>query len=507
MPVKPSNASVHRTCLRAFAGYKTLTLLALCTIACGSPESKAIPYRNPKLSIDARAEDLLGRMTPADRNAVSRGANAASLDIPALTGTQFPRGRAIAATWDTDLAGRQAQAFARAQLAAGHREVKLPPMDDFGGDPWLTSRMTVAMVSGLQGEGVIAALPDFGPAYKDADERTRNELILSPFRAAVEEAGAWSIDTAADVPEEWGFKGFTHRPDEDIHRRLRAMVAAGFFDPPPQPEPEAAHDRLTDESVVLLKNETGVLPLSPTLGSIALIGMRLPEMPPQAVYASGKSIEEAAGLAQRSVAAVVFSDNPELIRAVAERNRNTVVVSDGSSPAEIGKWIDRVPAALISWGSNDIGHILFGEVSPSGKLPFALGRSDSKFPFGFGLSYTTFGYTDLLVSPKTPRYGQLIQVSVRVANTGTHTGAEVVQLYLHPENANGPRPLTELKAFRRIELKPGESRIVSFELDRRALTFYDPLVHDWAITPGVFDVLAGSSSRDIRLRGSFELFR
>ena len=132
---------------------------------------------------------------------------------------------------------------------------------------------------------------------------------------------------------------------------------------------------------------------------------------------------------------------------------------------------------------------------------------DPLFPFGHGLSYTTFAYSDLKVFPATPRYGQIVQVNMNVRNTGTRTGAEVVQVYVHQAKSSVERPEKELKAFSRIELKPGETKSVSIILDRRSMWFFDPAMHDWAVEPGVYEVLIGESMRDIRLKGSFELFQ
>ena len=122
---------------------------------------------------------------------------------------------------------------------------------------------------------------------------------------------------------------------------------------------------------------------------------------------------------------------------------------------------------------------------------------EPQFPFGHGLSYTSFEYSNLKVTPE--------QVSLSVRNTGTREGAEVVQLYVHDVQSSIDRPVKELKAFRRVVLKPGETQTVSFALDKSALAFYDVTKKDWVAEPGTFEVLVGSSSRDIRLRTIFEL--
>ncbi|MEJ5200543.1 MAG: metallopeptidase TldD-related protein, partial [Anaerolineae bacterium] len=126
------------------------------------------------------------------------------------------------------------------------------------------------------------------------------------------------------------------------------------------------------------------------------------------------------------------------------------------------------------------------------------------FPFGHGLSYTEFAYSDLQVTPTVKR-GEPVAVSVTVKNVGERAGKEVVQLYVRDVQARLPRPPKELKRFAKISLAPGEAQTVRFELDERALAFYDPDSKAWVAEPGEFEVLIGSSSRDIRARATFKL--
>ena len=228
----------------------------------------------------------------------------------------------------------------------------------------------------------------------------------------------------------------------------------------------------------------------------------------------------------------------ELIQAVAAANPRTIVVFNAGDPVTLTRWIDRVPGVIDAfYGGEETGHALaaalFGDVNPGGKLPFTFLKrlEDSPasanypgvnlhviyvgyryfdkhpevtplFPFGFGLSYTSFAYSDLKLPQSST--GSL-EASLTVRNTGTRAGAEVVQLYLSDPHASVDRPVKELKGFRRVELAPGESKLVTFPLDRRALSFYSPETKQWVSEPGSFEVLVGSSSRDIRARGSFQL--
>lgn len=270
----------------------------------------------------------------------------------------------------------------------------------------------------------------------------------------------------------------------------------------------------------------------------------------------------AVALASQSDVAIVFAGMPtgyesegrdrpnmdlpgpqtELIEAVAQANPNTIVVLNAGAPVTM-PWLDRVPAVLEAYypgmeGGNAIANILLGTVNPSGKLPVTFPKRyednptygnypgtrrvyygegifvgyryyDHKgveplFPFGFGLSYTTFAYSGLRV-PKTAAIGKPIKVSVRVKNTGERAGKEVVQVYVSDRASSLPRPPKELKGFAKVALQPGESKVVEFVLDERAFAFYDPYEKQWVVEPGEFEILVGSSSRDIQARATVNL--
>jgi beta-glucosidase len=235
----------------------------------------------------------------------------------------------------------------------------------------------------------------------------------------------------------------------------------------------------------------------------------------------------------------------DLIQAVAKVNKNTVVVINAGGPVTMTKWIAEVPALVDMWyggqeGGNAIADVLFGDANPSGKLPvsfvkqwkdspayghypgenlqvdyaegiyvgyryFDKHKIEPLFPFGYGLSYTKFDYSDLKVSPKDASSGQPVEVSLQVRNSGSRPGAEVVELYVHDGHSSVDRPVQELKGFQRVVLAPGESKSVHFTLDRSAMAFYSTVKKDWVAEPGQFDVLVGSSSRDIRMKTSFML--
>lgn len=258
-------------------------------------------------------------------------------------------------------------------------------------------------------------------------------------------------------------------------------------------------------------------------------------------------IEEAAEIAKKADAAVVFVgivegegmdraniDLPgfqeELIDAVLKTGTPTIVVIIAGS-AVTGDWIDRTPAVLMAWypgqeGGTAIAETLFGLNNPGGKLPITWPRYVGQlplyynfkptgrgydyvdmsgtplFPFGHGLSYTKFEYSDLKIDAD-PNTGD-VKISCQVRNVGDRVGDEVVQLYLHDVIASAARPVKELKRFKRITLKPGESTKVEFQLKADDLAFFDINMRK-VVEPGDFEVMVGSSSADIRLRGNFRI--
>jgi beta-glucosidase len=229
----------------------------------------------------------------------------------------------------------------------------------------------------------------------------------------------------------------------------------------------------------------------------------------------------------------------ELISQVAKANPKTIVVLNNGSPLAM-PWINDVPAVVDALfpgqeGGNAIANILFGLVNPSGKLPDTFPRRyednpafpyypgendkvvygegifvgyrhyDAKkveplFPLGYGLSYTTFEYSNITVSPLKAKAGDEIKVSIYVANTGKVAGKEVVQVYVSDVASSVPRPPKELKAFRKVALNPGEKKKIGFTLTKEAFAFYDVKSKNWAVEPGEFEILVGSSSRDIKGR-------
>ena len=243
----------------------------------------------------------------------------------------------------------------------------------------------------------------------------------------------------------------------------------------------------------------------------------------------------------------------EIINALAKVNKNLVIVNISGNAIAM-PWIEEVPAILQAWflgseAGNAIASILLGEVNPSGKLPFTFPASlkdvgahklgeypgvlrtdgsnilDEKyneglyvgyrwadkektkplFPFGYGLSYTTFEYGEAVMNRKAMKGNDTITVSIPITNTGMREGAEIVQLYIHDVKSTLPRPVKELKGFCKVQLAPGETKKAVFTICKNDLSFFDDTQHKWIAEPGAFEVLIAASATDIRSKLMFEL--
>ena len=402
-----------------------------------------------------------------------------------------------------------------------------------------------------------------------------------------------------------------HAIDEAVSRVLRAKFELGLFDRPYTDTASADRrswstpgrglaETAALESIVLLKNEGGTLPISKKVGRIAVIGADAREArlggysgpgsgrinifegiwlkaggdervayargcgrtPPThsggssapaagtgasaAAAAEEGGIAEAVKLARESDVAVVvvgieegeFRDRArlslpgrqeELILRVADTGTPVVVVIVGGSAVTMSRWLDRASAVLDVWypgeaGGTAIAAVLFGDYNPAGRLPVTFpleegqlplvynhkptGRGDGYldlpgeplFPFGFGLSYTTFEYADLSFDRDRIAPGDSAVVRCTVRNAGARGGDEVVQLYIRDEIASVARPVMELKGFRRLRLDAGETKEVRFTIAPETLRMLDAQLRP-IVEPGAFRVMIGSSSKDIRLRG------
>ncbi|WP_369765727.1 beta-glucosidase BglX [Flavobacterium sp. WC2429] len=405
--------------------------------------------------------------------------------------------------------------------------------------------------------------------------------------------------------------------DDAVKRILRKKFELGLFDDPYKycnPEREQAalnnpeHRKTAREvaakSIVLLKNDNAILPLSKSIKTIAFIGplvkehkqnmgfwaVELPDLDydkqvvsqweglqnkvsknTQLLYAKGcettgdtkEGFAEAVAVANQADVVVLSVGESwnmsgeaksrsnihlpgvqeELIKVIQATGKPVVVLINAGRPLIFNDTADTVPAILYTWwlgteAGNAIADVLFGDYNPSGKLPMSFPREEGqipiyynhfntgrpapnetatnyvsayidlknspRFPFGYGLSYTTFKYSDLKLSQNKIKSNETIEVSVTITNSGKIAGEEVVQLYLRDKVGSVVRPIIELKDFQKIKLNAGESKTIQFHIDKEKLSFYNAALH-WITEPGDFDLMIGSSSADIRLRDSFEL--
>lgn len=405
--------------------------------------------------------------------------------------------------------------------------------------------------------------------------------------------------------------------DDAVKRILRKKFELGLFDDPfkycnPEreqaalnnPEHRKAARDIAAKSIVLLKNENRILPLSKETKTIAFIGplvkerkqnmgfwsVELPEVDydkhvisqweglqnrvgnsAKLLYAKGCEIEgdnkdgfaEAVAVANQADVVILSIGEKrdmsgeaksrsnlrlpgvqeELIKAIQATGKPIVVLINAGRPLIFNYTADTVPAILYTWwlgteAGNAIADVLFGDYNPSGKLPMSFPREEGqipiyynhfntgrpaanetatnyvsaytdlknspKFPFGFGLSYTTFDYSDLKLSKNKIKSTETIEVSMTITNSGKVAGEEVVQLYLRDKVGLVVRPIIELKDFQKIKLNAGETKTVKFTIDKQKLSFYNTDLK-WITEPGDFDLMIGSSSSDIRLKATFEL--
>jgi beta-glucosidase len=401
--------------------------------------------------------------------------------------------------------------------------------------------------------------------------------------------------------------------DDAVRRVLRKKFELGLFDDPfrfcneerenaslNNPAHRTAAREVAERSIVLLKNENNILPLSETYKTIALIGplansendmlgfwnvpwpdnsdvVSLKEglekkINAKLLYAKGCEVNdtsrsgfaEALNIAQQADVIIVSVGEKRdmsgeaksrsslqlpgvqeaLIKVLQATGKPVVVIINAGRPLIFNWTADHVPSILYTWwlgseAGTAIANVLTGTYNPSGKLPITFPRSEGqiplyynyyntgrpapdndsqviyrsgyidlekspKFPFGYGLSYTTFKYDQLQLSAKEMKAAETVKLTFTVTNTGSRAGEEVVQLYIRDRVASVVRPMKELRDFKKIRLAPGETKKVEFIIDKEKLSFYNGQLQ-WGTEPGWFDIMIGASSADIRLKDAFEL--
>jgi beta-glucosidase len=697
-------------------------------------------YLDHTQPIEARVDDLVSRMTLEEKIA-QMGSTAPAikrLNVPAYNwwnealhgvgragiATVFPQAIGLASTWNPDLIHRMTVAISDEGRAKHHEAVRQGVYDaytgltfwspninifrdprwgrgqeTYGEDPFLTARLGVSFVRGLQGDDpnyfkTIATAKHF--AVHSGPEETRHRFnavvslrdlymtYLPAFKALITEAKAYSIMGAYNrlngeaccaspfllqktLREEWGFDGYvvsdcgaitdiyenhimvktaaeaaalavkngcdleccetygipcTYKElsaaieqglltEEDINRSVKRLFTArfrlGMFDPPelvPYTQipfdvvDSPAHRQLAlevaQESLVLLKNEGGLLPLDKSqIQSIAVIGpnadetlvltgnyMGTPAEPisvlagirslvePQTTvhYARGCELvgtsqagfQEAIEAAQKAQVAVMVmglsqqlegedgqqEGNPpgivsrgdrtitldlppiqnQLLQAIYDTGTPIILVLINGSMVSINWAQENIPAILEAWypgqaGGAAVANALFGDYNPGGRLPVTFYRSASDLPqfddyrmdnrtyryfrgdplyrFGYGLSYTTFAYSNLQVTPENVAAGDSVRVQVEVENSGQRAGDEVVQLYLQDVEASSPIPLLQLQGFSRVHLSPGEKRTIQFTLTPEQMSFVND-DGEWVLEPGDYRLWVGGQQPNLK---------
>lgn len=387
-----------------------------------------------------------------------------------------------------------------------------------------------------------------------------------------------------------------------VRHVLRTKIFAGILDYQPSGDPNdvnsTAHQQLCLEagrkSLVLLKNQDHILPLSKSVGSVALIGPSAAVAqidgtgssyvtpyysvsPKQGIenkigagkvlYAKGCDINssDTSGFAvavsyAHSADVVIFcggldpsqegegadrnggstnlpGKQQDLINALAAANPNLVVTIFSGGICSLNRCINSVKGLFYAFypgqeGGNALADVLFGDYNPGGKIPVTMPKNDAQLPpwndnfnddygcgyrwydkmgyvpqfaFGYGLSYTTFSYSNLRISPSSVAPGELVTVQVDVTNTGSYTGDEIVQLYLSDSSSTVPMPVKELKAFKRVALEGGQTTTVAFTLTADELYYYKEASDTYEVEAGLFTVRVGGSSDNLPLSDSFEV--
>ena len=670
-------------------------------------------------SLDARVDKLLEQMTLEEKASLTSGRDAwstqpiARLDLPYIwvadgphglrrapstdtwgygdqaPATCFPTASALAASWDVELLYRTGQALGEEAQALGVNvllgpgvNIKRSPLggrnfEYFSEDPFLAGELAAAYIQGVQSQGVGTSLKHFAANNQETermvmnsrvDDRTLNEIYLTPFEIAVRKAQPWTVMACYNrvqgtygsqsfelltgkLKQEWGFEGIVVSDWDAVIDRVEGIKAGMHLEMPGKPghltnqeivdavrNGELEQDRLdqlvreilkivlrasdsaksdadqkleehhklarriASEAIVLLKNDSGLLPLEKDkYRSIAVIGEFAvnpryqgngsSEVKPPRVdtfldileteYGEGKNIQYARGYrldddadlslipeatraAQEADVALVLAGLPQqyesegidrlhidlppshnrLISELAAVQKDLVVVLTNGSAVAM-PWKQDVPAIVEAWLGGQAGagaavDVIFGSVNPSGKLaetfparlqdtpaylnfPGEQGESiygerfyvgyrwfeardiAPLFPFGHGLSYTTFDYESMRVSSQQIMDTEELVVTATIANTGEVSGKEVVQLYVSDPVSSLQRPLKELKGFTKVSLAPGERKDVRFTLNDRAFSFFDPGRSRWVAESGDFEIAIGASSADIRLTETIRL--
>ncbi len=426
----------------------------------------------------------------------------------------FPSDLSIGHTWNRSLVKKAGQVLGAQMSQEKQTEVTYPNLSViqpgqrdylpfYGESPYLVAETGVEMVKGLQNNGQLKATLCIAPEEEKA-------TYVSPYKRVLTEAKAeGGVQTVKE-----GFK----ITSSQIQCRPSAAPSKEVQEAERLKDFQKTALQVAHESIVLLKNAGGTLPLD-TLATqtIALYGdenLTTPMLPAlksklnaqSQVFILPKTLE---GINNADLIIALMRDeiNERSLQPIMASGKPVVLTLLNSHPVSLKNTSPYLPAILEAWhpgeqGPEAIANVLTGAYNPGGKLTVSF----PEFPVGHGLSYTTFRYTDLKLEPQHITTEQSVAVSFKVTNVGTRTGGEVVQVYLTDESASVPLLSPKLEAFKRTNIKPGETKEVKFTIRRRNMELLNAN-GEWVIEPGRFHVHVGASSEDIRLNGSFEVIR
>lgn len=426
----------------------------------------------------------------------------------------FPSDLSIGHTWNRSLVKKAGQVLGAQMSQEKQTEVTYPNLSViqpgqrdylpfYGESPYLVAETGVEMVKGLQNNGQLKATLCIAPEEEKA-------TYVSPYKRVLTEAKAeGGVQTVKE-----GFK----ITSSQIQCRPSAAPSKEVQEAERLKDFQKTALQVAHESIVLLKNAGGTLPLD-TLATqtIALYGdetLTTPMLPAlksklnaqSQVFILPKTLE---GINNADLIIALMGDeiNERSLQPIMASGKPVVLTLLNSHPVSLKNTSPYLPAILEAWhpgeqGPEAIANVLTGAYNPGGKLTVSF----PEFPVGHGLSYTTFRYTDLKLEPQHITTEQSVAVSFKVTNVGTRTGGEVVQVYLTDESASVPLLSPKLEAFKRTNIKPGETKEVKFTIRRRNMELLNAN-GEWVIEPGRFHVHVGASSEDIRLNGSFEVIR
>lgn len=432
-------------------------------------------YLDENQSLEDRVEDILNRMSDAEKQDLARTCTyLRSSGVPRL-GIQpfvvdtlpnpwFPSFESLAATWNSALSWDYGHDMAEQALYQRIDAVYDRGLWEMSEDPYLVSRMVPSYIDGVNQCGEVV-LSDW-KALGHREEISQDELLRQVLKLY--------LQTSMNDQRPMGFLGTESQ--------------------------QATAKIIAEESIVLLKNERNILPLrGSSVRTILLVGNHPAE-----------GLQEKIGLhgVMVNCETCTFGEAHQK----AETADIIVLTENFSDRGEI-PFLKKVPVVVQAWdlgkeGAYALADVLCGATNPSGKLPFiwkGTKEDEPLFALGHGLSYTTFEFTDFMLSGREIPIGGDLYATVTVTNTGEREGSVVVQLYIHDIKSSVPKPDKELKGFQKIRLKPGESQQVQFIINETSLMFFDETIQEWWAEPGFYVAFVGEALNKLPLKARFHL--